>query len=113
MIRTIGGARDETEGGWEVSEPIPGAQGTCPDVVVAQQWFGALVTTESWAGERWLAANSIPDAHPMGDGLLVPVSHMPALIRAMRIDGLDVHIRGFRARPRLDLSRLLRRFRPW
>ena len=96
-----------------MSEPIPGAQGPCPDVVVAQQWFGALVTTESWAGERWLAANSIPDAHPMGDGLLVPVSHMPALIRAMRIDGLDVHIRGFRARPGLDLSRLLGRSRPW
>ena len=96
-----------------MSEPIPRAQGTCPDVVVAQQWFGALVTTESRAGERWLAANSIPDSHPMGGGLLVPVSRVPALIRAMRIEGLDVHIRGFRARPRLDLSRLLRRFRLW
>ena len=113
MIRTIGGARDETEGGWEVSEPIPGAQGTCPDVVVAQQRFGALVTTNGRAGERWLAANFIPDAHPMGDGLLVPVSRVPALIRAMRIDGLDVYIKGFRARPRLDLSRLLGRFRLW
>jgi hypothetical protein len=96
-----------------VSEPIPGAQGTCPDVVVTQQWFGALVTTNSRAGERWLAANFIPDSHPLGGSLLVPVSHAPALIRAMRIDGLGVHMRGFRARPGLDLSRLLGRFRLW